>query len=77
MVVETVETTRDQDLPGDVRAITWRLERACPALYGRRVIEIDGKDGEPIPVEVRVENLAAALARFQASGPAGDDEVDS
>lgn len=35
-------------IPGDWRAAAWRLERTMPERYGRRVVEVTGKDGGPV-----------------------------
>lgn len=41
-------------------AAAWLLERRYPEAYGRRT-EITGKDGGPVEVEVRAEDLLARL----------------
>lgn len=56
---ERIEYTRP-----NVAAITWRLERRHPELWGRRRIELSGPDGGAIPVEGRAAALADDLERL-------------
>jgi hypothetical protein len=51
---------------GAWQAAAWFLERRYPDLYARRVLDVNvaGKDGGPIKVDVSVDHLADSLERF-------------
>lgn len=38
---------------GEWQAAAWKLERRYPHIYGRRVQEITGKDGEAFSIEIK------------------------
>jgi hypothetical protein len=72
--------TRVETSGPDFQALAWRLERRHPDRWGRRRLEVTGKDGEAIPVETRVAGLVDALRAFQqgdrpAPAPEGDDQA--
>jgi hypothetical protein len=62
-------------LPGDWRAVAWRLERTMPQKFGRRV-ELTGKEGELLvpPGRLSPEQIAAAVAGVIAGARGGGTE---
>jgi hypothetical protein len=57
------QIVRAAQMPQHWTAAAWLLERRFPETYGRRSVEVTGKDGGPIPVEVTASELLAQLRR--------------
>lgn len=70
--VETERTVRKETLLPDRQVLQWRLARRFPDRYSERR-EITGKDGEPIPVEIRVGKILEGFAQFGSADPDPDD----
>jgi len=51
-------------------AAAWLLERRFPETYGRRMVEVMGKDGGPIEVDVQAAELLAELRALGGREPA-------
>jgi hypothetical protein len=47
-------------------AAAWLLERRWPEAFGRRTVEITGKDGGPVSLEVTADQLLAELRAMNA-----------
>lgn len=65
---------------GNWQAAAWKLERRYPQDYGRRVTEVQGKDGGPVQTEdisltddQRAAKLAAIISRAQERKVNADD----
>lgn len=72
--VQKAEGTMAQDALGAIRraaqedrtwqAAAWLLERRYPEMYGRRAVEVTGKEGGAIDVSVTAEDLLAQLRKL-------------
>lgn len=72
--VETTVTRRvEHELP-DGPTVRWRLERAFPARYGRRVVVEGTGEGGAIPIEARAAGLAQGARRFIETAAIEDDD---
>lgn len=63
---------------GTWQAAAWKLERRYPSDYGRTSVEVSGRDGGPLQIEVadpRVALLAMIEEATAASLPSGADTV--
>lgn len=69
-IVSAVQAANHRE---SVSAAMWLLERLWPSEYGRRMVEVSGPSGAPVPVEVRVSGVEESLRDFQAGLEAGAD----
>lgn len=75
---EVEVTVTEETVAPEWQAAAWMLERRRPELFGRRTLEITGKDGAPlVPKDERADSMAAALEGFLAGADAVREREES